>query len=205
MTSEAVAKLREHLATIDDLNGASGLLGWDERTKMPSGGMAVRSERLATLGRIAHEMFVSDTTASLLEGAEAEFDGLNVDSDEASLVRFARRDFDRRRVISSELLTEAIRASTQGYATWIKAREEQDYAAFLPALERILEVNHRFVDAYRTIQPDAADDYDLLLEEFEPGLTSVEIEEAFSVVRDKTIPLVEQVTANAGKVMQHWT
>ena len=200
MTSEAVSKLREHLATINDINGASGLLGWDQRTKMPTGGAEVRSERLATLGRIAHELFVSDTTAGLLEEAERELGDLDADSDEAALVRFARRDYDRDAVISTELLTEAIRASSSGYSTWIEARANSDFAKFLPALERILEVNHRFVEAYRTLQPDAAEDYDLLLENFEPGLTSQEISEAFDVVRDKTIPLVEQVKKESAKV-----
>ncbi len=200
MDSGTTTKLREHLATINDLNGASGLLGWDQRTKMPSGGADVRSERLATLGRLAHEMFVSDTTAQLLEEAESALASLPFESDEASLVRHTRREYDRAAVISSDLMTEAIRASSQGYSTWIKARAESDFASFLPALERILEVNRRFVDAFRTLQPDAAEDYDLLLEEFEPGLTSQEISEAFDVVRDRTIPLVEQVRENAGKV-----
>ena len=200
MSSEAITKLREHVGTINDLNGASGVLGWDERTKMPSGGADVRAERLATLGRLAHEMFVSETTANLLENAEKELDSLEFDSDDASLVRHVRRTFDRQSAISSELLTEAIRASSQGYATWIQARANSDFKAFLPALQRVVEVNRRFVEAYRAIQPDAAEDYDLLLEDYEPGLTSKEISEAFDVVRDKTIPLVQQVRENASKV-----
>ena len=200
MTSEAVTQLRDHLATINDLRGAAGLLGWDQRTKMPTGGAAVRGERLATLGRIAHELFVSDTTARLLEAAEGDLDGLDFDSDEASLVRHARRTFDRASVISSDLMTEIIRASSSGYSTWVEARANSDFASFLPALERILEVNKRTVEAYRTLQPDAAEDYDLLLEEFEPGLTSAEISEAFNVVRERTIPLVDRVRQDAGKV-----
>ncbi|HEV2127355.1 MAG TPA: carboxypeptidase M32 [Thermomicrobiales bacterium] len=200
MTSESVTKLREHLATVSDLGGAASLLGWDQRTKMPTAGAAVRGERLATLGRLAHELFVSDMTAKLLEAAEKELDGLDSDSDEASLVRHTRREFDRSAVISSDLMTESIRASSDGYGRWVEARADSDFASFRPALERILEVNRRFVEAYRTIQPDAAEDYDLLLEEFEPGLTSAEISEAFDVVRKRTIPLVDRVREHADKV-----
>ena len=200
MSSDAITRLRERLATINDLNGASGVLGWDQRTKMPPGGADIRSERLATLGRLSHEMFVSDDTARLIEDAEGELGGLAFESDDASLLRHVRREYDRNAVISSELMTEAIRASSQGYTTWIAARANSDFAAFLPALERIVEVNRRFVEAYRTLQPDATEDYDLLLEDFEPGLTSREISDAFDVVREKTIPLVEQVRENSGKV-----
>jgi carboxypeptidase Taq len=200
MSSETIARLRDHLGTISDLNGASAVLGWDERTKMPSGGADIRAERLATLGRLAHEMFVSDTTVRLLEESEKELDSLDYDSDDASLVRYVRRTYNRQSAISSELLTEAIRASSQGYATWVQARANNDFMAFLPALERVVEVNHRLIEAYRTVQPDAEEDYDLLLEDYEPGLTSREIAEAFDVVRDRTIPLVQQVRENAGKV-----
>lgn len=200
MTSEAVSALRDHLATIHDVNGAAGVLGWDQRTKMPPGGASVRGERLATLGRIAHELFVSDTTAKLLEEAESRLGALDFDSDEASLVRHTRREFDRATAISSDLLTESIRASSDGYGTWVGARANADFSAFLPALERILEVNKRFVQAYRTLNPDAAEDYDLLLDEFEPGLTSAEVSETFAEVRDRTIPLVARVRENSKKV-----
>ncbi len=196
----AVADLRQHLATINDLHGASAVLGWDERTKMPPGGTDVRSERLATLGRLAHEMFVSEGTARLLEDAERDLPGLSDDSDDAALIRYARRKFDRSQAISPDLMAESIRASTQGYAVWIKARQDDDFQAFLPALERIVEVNRRFIDAFRAVQPDAEEDYDLLLEEFEPGITSQEIAEAFSALRDRTIPLVDQVRDNASRV-----
>jgi carboxypeptidase Taq len=200
MTSEAVTALRERLATIDDLHGAMAVLGWDEQTKMPSGGAEARGERMATLGRMAHELFISDETGRLIENAERELAGLDFDSDEASLIRYARRDFDRSRVISSQLLADAIRLRTTGYHTWIKAKANQDFPSFLPIMQQLLEINHRFVDAYRTLQPDAAEDYDLLLENFEPGMTARDIERAFAVVRDKTVPLVEQVKAHAGKV-----
>lgn len=200
MTSDAVTKLRDHLATIDDIHGAMAVLGWDEQTKMPRGGAKARGERMATLGRMSHEMFISDETGRLIENAEKDLDGLDFDSDEASLVRFARREFDRSRVIPPELLAEAIRARTAGYQTWVEAKANQDFPAFLPVMEKLLEINHRFVEAYRTLDPDADEDYDLLLEGYEPGLTAKEIESVFSVVRERTVPLVEQVKANASKV-----
>lgn len=200
MASEAAENLKSHIESIEDIHGAMGLLGWDQRTKMPPAGADVRSERLATLGRIAHELFVSDTTASLLEAAEKELTGLDADSDAAALIRETRRTYDRSAMVSSELTTEALRASSDGYTTWIGARASSDFSAFLPALERIVDVNRQFVDAYRTLNPDAEEDYDLLLEEFEPGLTSREISEAFDVVREKTIPLVQQVKDQAARV-----
>ncbi len=200
MTSSGITKLREHLATIGDLEGSLGLLGWDERTYMPTGGAEVRAERQATLGRMAHEMFVSKETESLLATAENESDGLDPDSDELALVKHTRRTFDRQSAIASELTSEAIRAASLGYQTWTTARANSDFKAFLPALNRIVDVNRQFVEAYRTVQPDAAEDYDLLLEDYEPGLTAKEITSVFKVVRDRAIPLVAKVRERADEV-----
>lgn len=200
MSTTSVTNLREHLATVDDIYGSLGLLGWDERTYMPTAGAEVRSERQATLGRIAHEMFVSSETETLLSRAEGEVDGLDPDGDEVALVKLTRRNFNRQSVISSELTSEAIRARSLGYKTWTEARARSNFQAFLPALERIVKVNHRFVEAYRTIQPEAKEDYDLLLEDFEPGLTSEEISSVFDVIRDRTIPLVTRVRERADLV-----
>ncbi len=54
-----------------------------------------RSQAQATLTTMAHEIFTSDTTRSLLEAAEAEVTDLDFDSDEASTVRVVRRNFDQ--------------------------------------------------------------------------------------------------------------
>lgn len=200
MATPAITKLREHLATINDLHGSMGMLGWDERTFMPPAGAEVRSERLATLGRLAHEMFVSKETESLLADAEKDADGLDPDGDELALVKHARRNLDRQSAISSELTSEAIRASSLGYKTWTDARANSNFQAFLPALERVVNVNRKFVEAYRTVQPDAKEDYDLLLEDYEPGLTSEEVSKVFKVVRDRAIPLVAKVRERADQV-----
>ncbi len=197
MASEAITKLRDHLSTVNDIQGALGLMGWDERTFMPTGGAEVRAERRATLGRMAHEMFVSSETETLLADAERESIGFDPDSDELALVKHTRRTLDRQTAITSELASEAIRASSLGYQTWISARANSDFQAFLPALNRIVDVNRRFVEAYRTVQPDAQEDYDLLLEDFEPGLTAEEITSVFDVIRDRAIPLVAMVRERA--------
>ena len=59
--------LRERLAEVSDLYRTMGVLGWDQRVTMPSGGTAARAEALATLGRIAHEKFTDEEIGGLLE------------------------------------------------------------------------------------------------------------------------------------------
>src|SRR3954453_7892619 len=90
-------QLRALLAEISDLGGARALLNWDEWTKMPPGGAEARGEQQATLARIGHEHLVSDQLGRLVDEAAVQTDGLPYESDEASLVRVARREWEKAR------------------------------------------------------------------------------------------------------------
>jgi len=67
MSQEAFDRLLRRVRQVNDLGGAAGLLGWDQRTLMPPKGAPVRAERLATLAGLAHEIFTSDETGELLD------------------------------------------------------------------------------------------------------------------------------------------
>ena len=79
-------------------------LEWDQQTYMPSGGAAARAEQVATLSKISHEMFTTDEVGELLvDLSQAD---LEYDSDEASLIRVAQRDYDKARKLPPELVEE---------------------------------------------------------------------------------------------------
>ena len=59
--------LKNRLATISDLHSAKSLLFWDQQTKMPTAAAPARAEQLATVGRLSHEMFVTDEIGRLLD------------------------------------------------------------------------------------------------------------------------------------------
>ena len=60
-------ELLRRLGEISDLERATGLLVWDEETKMPPLGAPARAEQRATLARIAHERATAPELGALLE------------------------------------------------------------------------------------------------------------------------------------------
>jgi carboxypeptidase Taq len=200
MTDTAFEALKARLHTVSDLSGAAGLMSWDLRTMMPPGGANVRAERLATIGRLAHEFFVSDETGELLEQLVDYERTQPDDSDEASLIRVARRDYEKARKVPSELEAELIRASTIGYEAWREARAASDYTVLLPALTRLVELQRQVIDIYRPDLPPGGEDYDVLLDDYEPGLTTAEVRNVFDELKQGTIPLVARVSALGDRV-----
>ncbi len=190
----ALDELKARLGRIADLDRAAALLAWDERTGMPPGGAQARAEQLATLAELGHELTVSDELAELIERAAGEVEGLPYESDEASLVRVARRDVERARRVPTELSGELARAASLAENAWVRARAESDFAAFRPYLERNVELRRRYAECFAPYEHP----YDPLLDDYEPGLTTAELEPVLARLRDGLRPLVERY-AGAGE------
>ena len=188
----ALVELRRRLAEVSDLSRASGVLGWDQRVTMPPLGTDARADQLATLGRVAHEKFTDDEVGRLLDDAEPLVASLPYDSDDASLVRVTRRDWEKARRVPADLREEMTREASRGHHAWVEARRAGDYASFRPYLERNLELKRRYVECF-----DWSDSpYTPLLDDYEPGMLTTEVREVFSVLR----PALSELVASAPEI-----
>jgi carboxypeptidase Taq len=191
--SGAIAQLRERLAEIEDLRIASAVLGWDQQTKMPPGGAEVRAEALATLERIHHEKFIAAETGRLLEAAEAELDGRGPSSEDALLLRFVRRRWDKARRVPSELAAAMARAASIGQEAWVAARRASDFGAFAPYLQHNLDLARRYVECF----DEFACPYDALLDDYEPRMPSREVERLFAALKEQLVPIITELSDRA--------
>jgi carboxypeptidase Taq len=189
-------ELKSRLAEIVDLRRAAGLLSWDQHTHMPPGGARIRAEQLATLGRITHEMFVSDEIGRLIERLRPYEEQLDYESDEAALIRVARRDWEKARRVPPDLSAEITRAGAIAYQAWVEARKASDFSAFLPYLERNVELKHRYVECF-----EPTDElYDVLLDDFEQGMKAAEARAVLDDVRRELIPFIKEIAERAEAV-----
>ena len=190
MTEEPrFAELLRLLGEVDDLRRAGWLLQWDLQTMMPRSGAEVRAEQLGTLAGIAHQRFTADELGVLLEDLRGFEDELDYDSDEASVIRVTRRDYERARRVPADLSSELVRVGALGHQAWLRARDENDYTVFRPALERNLELQGRYIECL----DGGADPYDVLVAEYEPGLTTADVAAVFEPLRDELAPLVAEL------------
>ena len=188
--------LKARLAEIHDLNRVSSLLGWDQAVTMPPGGAAVRAEQMATVGRIAHERLTSPDIGRLLDGLAGYEASLPYESDEASLIRVTRYDYERARQVPTELRTEMTRVASLSRHAWASARASSDFGAFLPFLQQTIDLKKRYVDCFEP----AAEPYDVLLDEFERGLPTSEVRAIFTQLKQAIVPLIAAVADRAEAV-----
>jgi carboxypeptidase Taq len=188
--NERFEELKRRLGEIHDVEKAAGVLSWDEETKMPPSGADARAEQRATLNRIAHELQVSPELGELLEELRPFEESHDPDSFEAAVIRVSRRDYEKAVRVPPELRAELTRAGSLGYQAWLRAREQEDYGIMLPHLERNLELRRRYVACF----DHDGDPYDVVLDDYEPGMKTVEVERIFDQLKAALLPMLEAVS-----------
>jgi carboxypeptidase Taq len=188
--STPLGELRHWMAELHDLRDAALVLDWDQHTMMPRRGAENRAEALATLERIRHDKFVSVHTGHLIEAAEGALNGASPDSDEARLVAVTRRRWEKARRVPTDLAGEMARADSIGQEVWIQARARDDFPSFAPYLAHNVELARRYTECFE----DFDRPYDVLLDDYEPTMSSETVERLFSELKRELIPLIARVS-----------
>ena len=186
--------LRERLAEISDLVKTAALLGWDQHTMMPQRGAPIRAEQMATVGRIAHTKFISPEIGRLLDDLRGWGEQHDYDSFEASLIRVATRDWEKARKVPPELRAEMSRSAALANQVWIDARKANDFKTFLPVLRKNLDLRKRYIDCFEVKD----EPYDVVLDDYERGMTTKEVRRIFDYLKEHQAPLVKEVAARGG-------
>ena len=188
--SEKLEQLKILLAEVADLNAVQALLGWDQQTYMPQGGGEARGNQLATIGKISHEKFTSDEIGKLLGDLESEFDGADPDSDDVRLLQVTRHDYDQATRVPSDFVAEFAVVTSRAFEAWVEARSKSDFSIFQPHLEKIVELNQRYV----TFFPPADHPYDVLLDQFERGMKTADVKAIFEALRPRQVELLKAIS-----------
>jgi carboxypeptidase Taq len=189
---QALEQLRERLAELSDLGAVQMLAGWDQLVMMPADGAPSRARQLGTLARLAHERATAAEIGEWLEqidAAPADLDELDLD-----LVRLARRDWERALRVPDELAVERARAEADGQEIWQQARANDDFAAFIPALERNVELARAYGEC---VAEDGESRYEGLLSDFDFGLRTQELRHVFGALARELPPLASAASVRS--------
>jgi len=184
-------ELKTHLMEVNDLQAAAAVLTWDQLTYMPAGGAAARARQLGTLARLAHEKFIDPAIGKLLEELRPYEESLPYDSDEASLIRVARRDYERAVKVPASFTAEFYAHTAASYEIWAKARPADDFATVQPYLEKTLDLSRQYADFFPGYEHIA----DPLIDVADEGMKASTVRTLFTELREQLVPIVRAITA----------
>ena len=186
-------ELKARLLEVDNLQHAAWLLGWDQKTYMPSGGAPARARQMATLERLKHEKLTDPAVGRLLDELQVWAESLPYDSDEAALVRVARREYERFAKVPASYVARLAEHSSKSFAAWQQARPRNDFAAVQPVLEKALDLSREYAGYFPGYEHSA----DPLIDFYDCGMKVSLLRDLFSRLREQLVPLVEGITAQA--------
>jgi carboxypeptidase Taq len=183
-------QLRDRTAELADLARLEMLASWDQLVMMPNDGADGRAHQLSSLSRLAHERATDEQLGLWIEALEAaQLDGLDRD-----IVRLARRDWERARRVPAELAAARASAQVAGQEIWQRARANDDFASFAPALERNVELARAYGEC---LAHDGAGPYQELLADYDFGLEAQALRELFGALAARLPALAEEASVHS--------
>ena len=188
----AVAMAREaHL-----VGSTASILGWDQETMMPAGGIEFRAKQLAQLAKMAHALSTDPRLGEALAQAEHATASLPATHADRVNVRELRRDYDKATKLPAALVEELASVASIAQHEWAEARKASDYKRFRPWLERIVALNKQKADCFGWDRT-TGERWDALADSYEPGCTAKQVEAVFHPLRTRLQALLDRLRGAA--------
>lgn len=166
----------------------SALLHWDRSTQMPRAGMEARAKSMSRVATDAHEILTDAALARANKTLKSE----KLPRKDARRVERYDRVVSHARKLPAEHVREMADLTARAEHEWEQAKEKSDFSIFEPYLTKLVDLKTReasYIDARK--KP-----YDVLIDDFEEGMTQDRIEETFTSIRDRLVPLLDSVRAS---------
>ncbi len=194
MPASAYTQLESRYNRLGLLGEASEILHWDSAAIMPSGAAAARGEQVAELKALYHGLLTDPAVGDLIEAATEQTE---LDHWQSSNLNLIRRHWTRATAIPENLVVALSKASSECETVWREARAKGDFQMVRPYMETVLELVKESGTA--VAEKLNLPLYDALLDEFEPGARSADIDPVFDDLTDWLPGFLDDVLAAQDK------
>jgi carboxypeptidase Taq len=187
--SPSYDELRALFTRLSRFGHLSAIAGWDMQTMMPSGGSKARSEALAELSVLQHQILTAEKTGRLFERAQQE---TLDDIDQANLLEM-RRQYDNAVLVPESLVEAKSLAGARCEHAWRAQRPANDWDGFSENLREVVKLSRQ--EAQIRAEAAGTSRYDALLNLYEPGMRSSDIDRIFGDLKTWLPDLLQKVVA----------
>ncbi|KGT86396.1 carboxypeptidase M32 [Enterobacter cancerogenus] len=176
MTSayQELSKTFQRLARFGHLGAIAGV---DMQTTMPPGGSQARGEAMAELSVFMHELLTDKRLGGLFDAAQQE--SLN-DVEHANLSEM-QRAWQQATILPASLVEAKSLAGSRCEHAWRQQRPANDWQGFSANLKEVVKLSRE--EAQLRAEALGVSRYDALLDVFEPGMTSAQLDNTFGELK----------------------
>ncbi|MFJ5769610.1 carboxypeptidase M32 [Psychrobacillus sp. NPDC093180] len=179
----------DYVKKIGAYNEALGVLYWDMRTGAPKKGIDQRSEVVGILATDVFNLSTSKELKGLLDGVESNLDQADIVTKRT--YEEVKKEYDMSKKIPAEEYKKFVILQSKSESVWEDAKATNDWAMFMPYLKEMVATLKKFVN-YWGVKND--NPYNVLLDQYEPGMTTDVLDEVFGELRSRIVPLLKKIT-----------
>lgn len=176
------------LKEIDLLQQALAILDWDAQTGMPDKASDYRSETVGYLYGKYFEKKVGPKISEALTyfGAHPE----ELSEVGAVALQLTKEEYELNHAVPNELMTEYSKATSLAQSAWQNAREKNNFSVYRDALAENIRLTKELIPYWKK---EEATNYDVLLDQYEPKMTTEILDEVFAQVRDGIMAIRQEL------------
>lgn len=190
-----ITELKQKLLECGNIGAISGILEWDMQTMMPAKSSHFRGMQSSTVSGITHNLATSKELGDLINSLKEDSEYSKLNEDDKIIVDRALEDYTKAKKMPVELVKEVAQASSEAHVAWEEARKRDDFDVFKPHLEKMVGYSKKVADIYGYEKSP----YDALVNEFEKGLTTEELDSIFGELKDAIIPFLDAIKNSSVK------
>jgi carboxypeptidase Taq len=184
-------ELLEKIKNITILGTAIGNIRWDMETVMPPRGLKLRSEQVALLSVMLHQMKVDKKIGKLLDSASKAKDLNEVEKRNIYLIK---KGYDEETKFPEKLVRDIAKQQAVTVNVWKSAKAAKKYSMFKPELAKLIDLTKQSADILMDVNHTKTP-YDALLDAYEPKITAVAIDGIFTDLRKNLVELLNKCKA----------
>ena len=177
--------ISEYEEKLSKLEGIESLLHFDKTTGMPKKAVEQRGGQIGLINTHHHNLLTSDELYEALQEADDE----DLDFVKQKRVERLKKDVKKARSLSESWVEEFSELTSEAESVWEEAREEDDYEKFKPYLKKLISMKKEYADKIDSEK----EPYNVLLDDFEEGMTKEKLTTFFDELKPRLISLLDEI------------
>lgn len=179
----------DYVKKIGAYQEALGVLYWDMRTGAPKKGIDQRSEVVGVLATDVFNLSTSDDLKELLDQMELELDSVNEVS--KRVFEEVKKEYNLSKKIPADEYKKFVILQSKSESVWEEAKNNNDWSMFQPYLTEMVATLKSFVEYWGVTDNNP---YNVLLDQYEPGMTTEILDQVFNELREKIVSLLKRIS-----------
>ncbi len=182
--------LMNYQKRIAELEYILNLLSWDMRVHSPKGGKEYVVEVKTKLEGEVFQLKTQKEYQTLLSNFISSEEFSRLDEKRKKYFQKTLEDLEKNQRVPASFYQEYRKEIDLSNIAWEEAKEKNDYEIFKPHLEKMISMTKEF---YHYQEPNK-NLYDVMLDSYEKGMTTKEIDPLFEELKKELIPLLKEVS-----------